>query len=216
MSEINLQLVREFFELNRFSVLTHWRHGDERAKASEDASLLFVEHLRGDEGGRAPFLLSGASIQSVQRAVVEVRAWHGDRFYPSVIESSPILAHVASHEVEDLTREVYGGADFTTILVISELPASAVPRGRALQLLLELGIGHVLEFGALLAALAAQLSSHPSHTLQTLRLLKRYDLLRRQQLELPFPQEPPHSSPAAGVDSDLVQRREIVDESDGD
>lgn len=82
MSEINLQLVREFFELNRFSVLTHWRHGDERAKASEDASLLFVEHLRGDEGGRAPFLLSGASIQSVQRAVVEVRAWHGDQSGP--------------------------------------------------------------------------------------------------------------------------------------
>jgi hypothetical protein len=220
MSEINLQLVREFFELNRFSVLTHWRHGDERAKASEDASLLFVEHLRGDEGGRAPFLLSGATMQSVQRAVVEVRAWHGDRFYPSVIESSPILAHVASREVEDLAREVFGGTNFMTILVISELPASAVPRARALQLLQELGIGHVLEFGALLAALAAQLSGHgnyaPSHTLQTLRLLKRYDLLRRQQLELPFPQEPLHAGPPTGVESDLARQRELVEELEGD
>jgi hypothetical protein len=220
MSEINLQLVRDFFELNRFSVLTHWRHSDERAKAGEDASLLFVEHLRGEDVGGAPFLLTGNTIQTVQRAVVEVRAWHGDRFYPSVIESSPILAHVASREVEDLAREVFGGAAFTTILVISELPASAIPRARALQLLQELGIGHILEFGALLSSLAAQLSSHgnyaPSHTLQTLRLLKRYDLIRRQQLELPFPQEPLHSSHAAGVDSDLGQQREIVEEFDGD
>ncbi len=218
MSEINLQLVREFFELNRFSVLTHWRHGDERAKAGEDASLLLVEHLRGEDGGSAPFLLTGATIQSVQRAVVEVRAWHGDRFYPSVIESSPILAHVASREVVDLAEEVFGGAPFTTILVISELPASTVPRARSLQLLQAIGLGHVLEFGALLSALASQLSSHgnyaPSQTLQTLRLLKRYDLLRRQQLELPFPQEQLHGSPA--VDSDLGRRREIVEEFDGD
>lgn len=207
MSDINLQLVREFFELNRFSVLTHWRHADERLRGSEGSSLLFVEKVRGEESASVPFVLGGDSIQTIQRAVVEVRAWHGDRFYPSVIEASPVLAHVASAEVADLAREVFGSAPFVSILVISELPASSTPRVRAIQLFKALGIGHVLEFSILLAALTSKVSSHgnyaPSQTLQTLRLLKRYDLIRRQQLEFTFLTEPPPSGNTSAVETDL-------------
>lgn len=207
MSDINLQLVREFFELNRFSVLTHWRHADDRLRGNEGSSLLFVEKVQGEGTAPAPFLLAGISIHGIHRAVVEVRAWHGDRFYPSVIEASPILAHVASVEVTDLALEVFSTAPFVSILVISELPASPVPRARSLHLLQALGIGHVLEFSILLNTLASQLSSHgnyaPSQTLQTLRLLKRYDLLRRQQLEFAFRPEPPSPDHVVAVETDL-------------
>lgn len=211
MSEINIQLVREFFELNQFSVLTHWPHQDDRGRGGEGGSLLFVERLGAESADAAPFLLYGSDLRFLKRAVVEVRAWHADKFYPSVIESSPILAHVASSEVAALAQDIFNGETFASILVISELPATATPRARALQLLEGLGIGHTLEFGTLLAALAWQLNSQgnyaPSQTLQTLRLLKRYNLLRRQQLEFPFQAEPAPREPAVPVDTDLADRQ---------
>lgn len=216
MSEINIQLVREFFEINRFSVLTHWPHLD--ARASEAGSLLFVERLGEGTGEAPPFLLHGPDARLIDRAAVEVRAWHADKFYPSVIESSPILGHVASAEVADLARGVFGAAPFATVLVISELPASAAPRARALSLLEALGIGHAIEFGTLLGALAWQLGSHgnyaPSQTLQTLRLLKRYGLLRRQQLEFAFPSEPLLREPGPPVETDLPARENETDPPD--
>lgn len=195
MSEINIQLVREFFELTRFRVLTHWQHDDEGRRGVESGLLLFVEQVgRESEGEKPSFLLDYPAIGRLQRAVVEVRAWHGDKFYPSVIESSPILGHVASEEVTALAQTVFGAAPFASVLVISELPATAVPRRRALELLHGLGVDHILEFSTLLAAMLDQLSPQsnyaPSQTLQTLRLLKRYDLVRRQQLEFRFPLDP--------------------------
>jgi hypothetical protein len=214
MSEINIQLVREYLELNRFSVLTHWPHQDERQRASEAGSLLFAERLGSESIEAAPFLLRGSDIRLLERIVVEVRAWHADKFYPSVIESSSILAHVASGEVADLARDVFGPLPFVTILVISELPGSAAPRARSLQLLESTGMAHVLEFPTLLSTLAWQLSSQgnyaPSQTLQTLRLLKRYNLLRRQQLEFSFPAEPVPREFAPPVETDLPARQEDV------
>lgn len=200
MSEINLQLAREYFELYRFRVLTHWRHGQDRTRGVEASSLLFVEAPGDGVEAPPPFLLTEQGPRGIHRAVVEVRAWHADRFYPSVIETNPILGHVASAEVADLAREVFGGQDFAPVLVISELAASAGPRARALELFRQLGIGHVLEFSTLLTSLAERLSADgdyaPSQTLQTLRLLKRYDLLRRQQLEFLFPLDPVPRNPA--------------------
>lgn len=215
MNEINTQLVREFFELNRFGVLTQWPHLADGFKSHEGGSLLFAEKLGGETGGDPPFLLRGEDAALLHRAVVEVRAWHADKFYPSVIESSPILAHIASDEVADLARDVFGGAVYSSVLVISELPASPARRARSLQLLEALPVGHVLEFSTLLAALARLLSSHgnyaPSQTLQTLRLLKRYNLVRRQQLEFPFQVEPPPPILPADVETDLPRRVEEID-----
>jgi hypothetical protein len=213
MSEINIQLVREFFELNRFRVLTHWQHDDEQRRGVESGLLLFVEQV-GPEStdDEPPFLLDPQSIARLQRAVVEVRAWHGDKFYPSVIESSPILGHVASQDVAGMAQSVFGAAPFASVLVISELPTTEKPRGRSLALLQGLGLTHVLEFSTMLAAMLEQLSSQsnyaPSHTLQTLRLLKRYDLVRRQQLEFRFPMEPDVPSEIPCVDVTVEEHTE--------
>jgi hypothetical protein len=53
----------------------------------------------------------------------------------------------------------------------------------------------VIEFPVILHEIVDKISAHvsyaPSDTLQTLRLLKRYNFIRYQQLELPFPTEAP-------------------------
>jgi hypothetical protein len=221
VSEVNLQLVREFFELHRFHVLTHWELSRDLAPSTpslpEAAPRLFITQTS-PESGPLPFLLRHGDVPGLSRAVVEVRAWHADRVYASVVEGNPVLGQVASAECRALAENAFASPDFRTLLVISELPASAQARARALQLLEGLGISHVIEFGTILRGLLDMVHPQgqyaPSATLQTLRLLKRYGLIRRQQLDLPFPAEPPIALRAPAVDtSPAMEEEEDSDEA---
>lgn len=195
MSEINLQLVREFFELNLFRVLTHWRQDNGHLPAVEHGVRLYVENSAPAWPRDLDFVLSAKDIRNVERAVVEVRAWHADRFYPSVIENNPVLYEFVRDEELALAGDIFGHRPFTTILVLSELPVTPEQRARSVSLLQGAGIGHVLEFSALLQDLLNNVSVNStytgSQTLQTLRLLKRYRFIRYQQMEFVFSTEAP-------------------------
>ena len=194
MADVNLQLVREFFELHGFRVLTNWGQEVWAEPASEHAPQLFVENVN-PRAGEAPFDLRTEDLAAVERAVVHVRAWHADRFYPSVIEGSPALSRFASEEMTAGARQAFSDRTFSTILIISELPVSAEQRTRSVGLLREAGADYVIEFPVLLKGLLDRVSMHANYaastTLQTIRLLKRYKLVRNQQLEFAFATEPP-------------------------
>ena len=194
MSDINVQLVRDFFELNAFHAMTFWQHDHARTRTTEHGLQLFVENTAAPVPVRSlECVLRPGDVSSIDRAIVEVRAWHADRFYASVIESNTVLFDVARDEARIRARQVFGGAPYKTILIISEFSPSPEPRQRAISLLQQGGIDHVIEFPTLLHdildKISAFVSYSPSPTLQTLRLLKRYDFIRRLQLELPFPTE---------------------------
>jgi len=205
MSEINLQLVREFFELSLFRVLTHWQQDAYRPSTGDHSVRLYVENTQTTFPRDLDYVLSANQVRTLSRAVVEVRAWHADRFYPSVIENNAVLSEFVKDESLAIASEIFEGRPFTTILVISELPQSPEPRARALQLLAEAGIGHVLEFPALLHDMLGAINVNSayagSQTLQTLRLLKRYRLIRYQQMEFSFPMEAPPPSRAPIVET---------------
>ncbi len=190
MSDVDIELVREFFELNLFSVMTHWQHDAERPRLFEPGSQLFVENTDPSSlHGPPEFVLSALQVSAVERAVVEVRAWHAERFYASVVEAHPTLGQFVEGDAGSFARYMFGTPEFDKILVISELPASAEPRKRSLELIEEMGITHVLEFGTVLRGMLDKISAngnYPSPTLRVLRLLKRYGLVRRQQLEFAF------------------------------
>ena len=185
-----MQFVREFFELNLFHVLTHWQH-EHVPRITDFSCLLFAERGQPPLPGTPDFVLRAEDLARIQHAVIEVRAWHGDRFYPSLVEGSPILGHVAYESTRQLAASVLGSEVFATILVISELPNTPKHRERSIQLLRDYGIDHVLEFPTMLRDTLNRLSPHanyaPSQTLQTLRLLKRYNFISNQQLEFRFP-----------------------------
>ena len=212
MADVNLQVVREFFELNLFAVLTNWQRDTLRQRGADVGSQLFVENVNPALPRALDFALNPVDLCSIERALVEVRAWHAERFYPSVIESSPVLAQFVSEESLSFAREIFGSRPFTTILVISELPASAEPRARSIHLLERGGIGHVIEFPSILRDLLDKVSMHENYTasptLQILRLLKRYKLVRNQQLEFaflneaPVPETPPPLEVVAEADAD--------------
>lgn len=195
MADVNIQLVREFFELNLFAVLTNWQRDTLRLRGADSGLQLFVENVNPALPRALDFVLSPVDLCSIERALVEVRAWHAERFYPSVVDSSPVLAQFVSEDSLSFAREIFGSRPFTTILVISELPASSEPRARSIDLLESAGIGHIIEFPSILRDLLEKVSMHenytPSPTLQILRLLKRYKLVRNQQLEFAFLNEAP-------------------------
>lgn len=211
MSDTNLQLVREFFELNLFRVLTNWQQDAWRQVSSEPRQQIFIENIAAPNGAAPEFLLHPSTVGAVERAVVEVRAWHGDRVYPSLIESNPVLYEFAQEESLAQARLVFDHRPFRTILIVSELPASSEPRMRSLQLLQDAGLGHVMEFPAILQDLIDKVSINgnyaASQTLQTLRLLKRYRLIRNQQMEFAFRPEIPVS---------IVPQTAPVDDGDSD
>ena len=205
MGDVNVQLVREFFELNLFQVLTNWHPASRRVRPGEHGGQLFVQNTMAQSPRELPFLVQPADVAAVERAVVEVRAWHGDRFYPSVIEANPVLYEFASRESLALASEVFQGRPFATILVVSELPASAELRVRSLGLLQNTGVGHVIEFAPILRDIVNRVDAYgtypSSDTLQTLRLLKRYKLVRNQQMEFAFTTEAPPSDRAPIVEA---------------
>lgn len=190
MSAVDLQLVRECFELSRFRVMTHWRQETD-AFQHEARPLLFIENTRPTLDPPNTTVLRREDLGRIERAVVDVRAWHGDRFYASVFEANPILGRTADPECAAAAADYFNGAPYATILVISELPASNEPRARALEAFAKLGIHHLIEFSAIIEEAARLVNAYGDYSasapLQTLRLLKRYGLLRRQQLEFEFP-----------------------------
>jgi hypothetical protein len=195
MADVDLQLTREFFELHLFRVLTNWQQSPLRDRSPDHGPQLFIENThplpRADE---LPLLLRRDEVGGLVRAVVEVRAWHADRLYPSTIESNPVLIQFVEPEALALAADVFGTDDFARVLVVSELPASAEPRRRALELVRAAGVTHLIEFPTVLQGLVERVQEGGTYagspTLQTLRLLKRYRLLRNQQMEFLFPIEP--------------------------
>lgn len=195
MADVNLQLVREFFELNIFRVLTNWDQEPWREHAGERSPQLFVENPQPRISEEVPVVLRPADLVAIERAVVHIRAWHADRFYPSVIESSPVLSRFEADEASSLARVVFAHQPFVTILVISELPVSPELRSRSLSMLQQAGVDHVIEFPQILKDLLDRVSIEGNYgasvTLQMLRLLKRYKFIRNQQLEFSFVVDPP-------------------------
>ena len=45
MADVNLQLVREFFELNMFAVLTNWQRESLRQRGADSSLQVFVENV---------------------------------------------------------------------------------------------------------------------------------------------------------------------------
>lgn len=190
MTEVNLQLVREFFELNGFRVSTNFTHGDHGPQ-------VLAERTGTTEPRELGTVLVPGDLVHIARAVVEVRAWHADRFYASVAESNAAFTQFAQPEALGFAHDYFGGAPFHTILVVSELPVAPDSRAAALRAIRASNVEFLIEFPAILRDLINKVSINgnyfSSHTLQVIQLLKRYRLFRNQQMELLFPREP-HAS----------------------
>lgn len=195
MAGFDDSLVREYFEMNGFFVRQSRKYAvqSRRKRADEEGDLLVINPapLRGAD---APFQLFSSDLPKIGAAVVAVKAWHTTKaITPTMIKKGDLLEFVREEAVK-AAKEAF--ADLTSpedqpmakILVLPGIPSTEPQRSESITLLRESGVDHVLTFRTILENLVQVVESNQSYaksdTLQLLRLLRVYDMVKAAQLEL--------------------------------
>ena len=204
MSAIDEGIVREYFEQNGFFVRQARKYSvTARKKTGEEEIDLLVSNPAWLRDGREPdFFLFASELPFIQRAVVSVKPWHTNVFTPNILKSSPeIFGFLEQSVLKQLPRffeadapGIEAGARVTKILVLPALPTAEPFRSQSVALLKERGVDAIISFRAMLTDLIDKIESNQSYsksdTLQVMRILKNYDLIKDTQLELPVGREP--------------------------
>jgi len=197
MAAVDEDIVREYFEQNGFLVRQIRKYEVMARKKTGDEEIdLLVYNPAYQAGARKPdFLLRSSELACVHRGVVAVKAWHTGSFTPGTLKSSP---EIFSFLEQDVLKEipklfpddaaVADGEPPLKILVLPSLPAAEPFRSESVQLLKERGVDAIISFRAMLLDLLERIEVNRSYgksdTLQVMRILKNYDLLKDPQLEL--------------------------------
>ena len=197
MSAIDEGIVREYFEQNGFLVRQARKYQvSARRKVAEEEIDLIVYNPAWQRDARKPdFFLFPNELPYVQRAIVAVKGWHTGVFTPNMLKSSPeIFSFLQQNVLKEAARffpteagDAAGGA-LTKILVLPSLPTAEPFRSQSVDLLKQHGVDAIISFRAMLLDLLDKIEINQNYsksdTLQVMRLLKNYDLLKDTQLDL--------------------------------
>ncbi|HVU24735.1 MAG TPA: hypothetical protein VHE13_11480 [Opitutus sp.] len=197
MSAIDEGIVREYFEQNGFLVRQARKYQVvARRKQAEEEIDLIVFNPAWRRGPRKPdFFLFSSELPFVHKAVVAVKGWHTGVFTPNMLKSSPeIFAFLEQNVLKEAERffppeamEDDGGAP-TKVLVLPNLPTAEPFRSQSVELLKARGVDAIISFRAMLLDLLDKIETNQNYTksdtLQVMRILKNYDLLKDPQLDL--------------------------------
>lgn len=199
MAAIDEGIVREYFEQNGFLVRQMRKYQVQaRRKTSDEEIDLLVYNPAWRRGAKKPdFFLFSSELRFIHRAVVAVKPWHTDVFSPGMLKSSPeIFRFLEENVLKEATRFFPAeeeGADLTKILVLPGLPTAEPFRSQSVEVLKERGVDGIISFRSMLLDLIEKVeinrSYRKSDTLQVIRILKNYDLLKDGQLDM-FPDRP--------------------------
>ena len=197
MSAIDEGIVREYFEQNGFLVRQARKYQvSARRKVAEEEIDLIVYNPAWQRDARKPdFFLFSNELPFVHKAIVAVKGWHTGVFTPNMLKSSPeIFSFLQQSVLKEAARlfpsdtpEVEA-ASLTKILVLPSLPTAEPFRTQSVELLKQHGVDAILSFRAMLLDLLDKIEINQNYsksdTLQVMRLLKNYDLLKDSQLDL--------------------------------
>lgn len=203
MSAIDEGIVREYFEQNGFLVRQARKYQvQSRRKVAEEEIDLIVLNPAWQRDSRKPdFFLFSNELPYVHKAIVAVKGWHTGVFTPTMLKSSPeIFSFLQQSVLKEASRffptdsgEGEAGA-LTKILVLPSLPTAEPFRSQSVELLKQHGVDAIISFRAMLLDLIDKVESNQNYsksdTLQVIRILKNYDLLREPQLDLLPPTSP--------------------------
>jgi hypothetical protein len=196
MSAIDEGIVREFFEQNGFFVRQVRKYQVQARRKTGDEEIDLLVHNPGwQKGSRKPdFFLFSTELQFVHQAVVSVKPWHTEVFTPVMLKGSPeIFGFLEQNVLKQAARlfppEGEGiGSDVTKILVLPALPTAEPFRSQSVELLKERGVDGIISFRSMLLDIIEKIDANrnygKSDTLQVIRVLKNYDLLKDAQLDL--------------------------------
>jgi hypothetical protein len=190
VSAISETIVREYFELHEFLVRQHRKY-IVQTKREEDDIDFFVFNPKAEKRGDAPapFVLTSRDLRFIERAIVVVKGWHTETFSHAVISHAPEIFRFLEPKVFQQAMRAFGEeAAPRKILVVPALPQDQEARDQSIALLRSKGVDAVIPFQVMLAELVQHTEVNrnyqKSDLLQTIRILKNYDLLKEPQLEL--------------------------------
>lgn len=198
MSAIDEGIVREYFEQNGFLVRQVRKYQvSARRKTGDEEIDLLVYNPAWQPGSRKPdFFLFSTELPLVHRGMIAVKGWHTGVFTPNMLKSSPeIFRFLEDNVLKEVTRffpaptaaEEPGDA-LTKILVLPSLPTQEPFRSQSVAMLKERGVDAIISFRSMLLDLIEKTEINrnygKSDTLQVIRILKNYDLLKDAQLDL--------------------------------
>lgn len=199
MSGIDETIVREYFELNGFLVRQMRKYQvQSRAKRSEEEIDLVVINPACRPGGRKPnFMLFSNELPLISRAVVFVKGWHSQKFTPATLRGSADIFKFLEKDVYKRAEELFAIEDedglddlgsFLKILVLPGLPTHEPHKSESMRLLQEVGLDAIISFRSMLQDIAGKVEVNHNYSksdfLQTLRLLKNYDMIKSPQMDL--------------------------------
>jgi hypothetical protein len=190
MTAVNETIVREYFETQGYLVTQPRKYTvPGRAKSAEEELDVLVYNPRiGEQKLPRTLIWSTADLKQIARAVVCVRGWHTERFYASTFEQTPDILRFVEAESVQLAMDYLGCETVAKVLCLPRLPASGTLRQQTIDILRERGVDGIISFRTMLVELIDRVDVNrnyeKSDLLQTLRILKNYDLVQAQQLEL--------------------------------
>ncbi len=205
MSAIDEGIVREYFEQNGFLVRQVRKYQVQARKKNDDEEIDLIVYNPGwtRESRRPDFFLFSNELPCLHRAVVAVKPWHTGVFTPNMLRSSPeIFRFLSDNVLKEVSRLFPQGDEaddggLAKILVLPGLPTQEPYRSQSVELLKERGVDGIISFRAMLLDLIDKVEVNrnylKSDTLEVIRILKNYDLLRDAQLDFPV-ERPPSAS----------------------
>jgi hypothetical protein len=198
MSAIDEGIVREYFEQNGFLVrqVRKYQVQARRKTGDEEVDLVVYNPAYVRSARKPDFFLFANELAYIHRAIVVVKGWHTGKFTPNMLKSSPeIFRFLEENVLKEVTRffpvdaEEPGNApDVTKILVLPSLPTAEPFRSQSVAMLKEHGIDGIISFRSMLLDIIERVEINKSYgksdTLQVIRILKNYDLLKDAQLDL--------------------------------
>ena len=198
MSAIDEGIVREYFEQNGFLVrqVRKYQVQARRKTGDEEVDLVVYNPAYVRSSRRPEFFLFANELAFIHRAIVVVKGWHTGKFTPNMLKSSPeIFRFLEENVLKEVTRffpvdaEEPGNApDVMKILVLPSLPTAEPFRSQSVAMLKEHGIDGIISFRSMLLDIIERVEINKNYgksdTLQVIRILKNYDLLKDAQLDL--------------------------------
>jgi hypothetical protein len=211
MSAIDEGIVREYFEQNGFLVrqVRKYQVQARRKTSDEEVDLVVYNPAYVRSVRRPDFFLFPSELAYIHRAIVVVKGWHTGKFTPNMLKSSPeIFRFLEENVLKEVTRffpvdvEEPGNApDVTKILVLPSLPTAEPFRSQSVAMLKEHGIDAIISFRSMLLDIIERVEINKSYgksdTLQVIRILKNYDLLKDAQLDLMAERSAPRKKPSS-------------------
>jgi hypothetical protein len=191
MAAVSETIVREYFELNGFLVRQFRKYVAPAGREDDDIDFLVVNPQPRPLANDRPFVLSSPDLNSIERAVVILKAWHTDVFTPALLSNTRDFFRFLEKKTFQQAATGFGkGSAFLKILALPALPQEAAAREQSVAILRGKGLDAAISFRTMLADLVNQVEPNrnyqKSDVLQLIRILKNYDFFKGPQLDL-FP-----------------------------